>query len=473
MQFSRFGMLLHEYPKLRYLAAGTGFLMMLLGGLLLWANLQFKLLLNTGEVLIVFAGLFVCFMILGGAYLILLAWQGQKQTLKKVRLNRQRIRLTPQGMTLLILMLVFLIASMLSRSNMLILLFSFIAGSFIVNGGMGMKMVKGALVRRRIPAAVMAGEKFAVNIEYTNTNRFRSAWVMVVRDIINHTSETLQAEVLIARILPRQTASTYYDFRPMRRGIYKFGPLEVVTSSPLGMVERGHVFDVQNEITVYPAVGRLTSYWKKERSNAAELVQQKQTRKGVFDDEYHSMREYRPGDNPRAIHWRTTARRNEVMVREFHQSRDDDVLLLLDLWLPHKAQDEHYERVEDAVSFAATICLEQMQQSRDSKFTVLVNGETPLSWSGHSSPLGTDEVLTTLAIATAGTDTSLASWMEEARYYRTGSTSLILVTTRPESELQSLQLLLEAAFDEPVLNVTQVSVDSDLFKSFYLLPELV
>ncbi|QDU81297.1 hypothetical protein Pla110_30380 [Polystyrenella longa] len=460
-----------QNPRQRVWHLTIGFLLVLTGSLLIWANLQLKLLAAGNGLLTLVFSTFVMILLLGGAYLFLQAWQAQKATLKKVRLNRQRVRLTPQGMTLTVMMLVFLIASMLSHSNMMVLMFSFIAGAIVVNGTLGMTMVRNASVKRRVPAGVMAGEKIAVNIEYTNKSRFRSAWVMVVRDTINHQTESLQAEVLIARIMPQKTASAYYDFRPMRRGIYRFGPLEVLTSSPLGMVERGHIFDLEDKLAVYPRTGKLTSIWKKERSHAAELVQQKQTRKGVFDDEYHSMREYRPGDNPRAIHWRTSARRNEVIVREFHQSRDDDVLLMVDLWLPKNPTEHHLELTETAVSFAATVSLEQMQKSRDFQFTLLINGSTMSSWSGRSSPMATEEALNALALAEGGRECELSDWMEEACQYRSPSTSLILATSRPESELQTLHLLLEAALEEPLLNVTIVSVDSKKFSNFFLLPD--
>ncbi|MCA9041894.1 MAG: DUF58 domain-containing protein [Planctomycetaceae bacterium] len=471
MPFSQYRNQQQGNPRRPLLYVALGLLLMVAGSILIWANLQFQLLANKGGMLILISATFIMVMLLAGAYLFLQAWQSQKATVKKVRFNRQRMRITPQGMMLMVLMLVFLIASMLSHSNMMILMFSFIAGAFVVNGALGMTMVRSAEVRRRTPTSVMAGEKLAINIEYTNKSRIRSAWVMVVRDTIHHEEESLQAEVLLARIPSRQTTSSYYDFRPMRRGEYRFGPLEVITSSPLGMVERGHVFDVQDELIVYPRTGKLTTLWKKERSTAAELVQQKQTRKGVFDDEFHSMREYRPGDNPRAIHWRTSARRNELMIREFHQSRDDDVLLMIDLWLPERPDEKHQDLVETALSFGATIAMEQMQQSRDSQFSLLVNGNTTQRWSGRSSPMGIEEVLTTMATSKGGKECELSGWMGEACEFRTPSTSLILVTTRPETELHTLHLLLETAFEEPVLNVTQVSVDSEKFNSFFILPE--
>ena len=85
--------------------------------------------------------------------------------------------------------------------------------------------------------------------------------------------------------------------------------------------------------------------------------------------------------------------------------------------------------------------------------------------------MGTEEVLTTLSRAEGGKEPGLADWVEQAGQYRTPSTSLILVTTRPESELHTLNVLLETAFDEPILNATQVSVAGETFQRYFQPPE--
>ena len=59
------------------------------------------------------------------------------------------------------------------------------------------------------------------------------------------------------------------------------------------------------------------------------------------------------------IHWRTSARRGELMVKEFEQQNEQDLAILIDPWLPRtKASPEQREALEQAISFAATLCLE-------------------------------------------------------------------------------------------------------------------
>jgi uncharacterized protein (DUF58 family) len=76
------------------------------------------------------------------------------------------------------------------------------------------------------------------------------------------------------------------------------------------------------------------------------------------EGEFRSLREYRPGDNPKRIHWPTSARLQKLYVREFERREMPSVLILLDSFVPEDQSAEsagRRERYERAVSFAATL----------------------------------------------------------------------------------------------------------------------
>jgi uncharacterized protein (DUF58 family) len=198
----------------------------------------------------------------------------------------------------------------------------------------------------------------------------------------------------------------------------------------MGLVERGLFIAAQDEIIVFPRLGRLSSRWKRENLLASELVDQQQLRKGVFDDEFHAIREYRSGDNPKAIHWRTSARQTQLMVREFHQSREINVLVLLDLWVPPAASDEDRLRVELAISFAATLCVEQMRHSRDAHLQLGLAGQEVGRWEGRSGPASVEALLEMLALAQAGSQPDWKELRRIAAEHTSSLTRALLVTTR-------------------------------------------
>src|SRR5439155_22974626 len=192
---------------------------------------------------------------------------------------------------------------------------------------------------------------------------------------------------------------------------YWFGPIEWTTHFPLGLVERGLLCDEFAPLIVHPRIGRLTSRWRHDLWNATELTERRTTRAGLFDDEFHRIREFRTGDNPRAIHWRTTARSGALMVREYHQSRDHDLVLLVELWQPPHPTSSDMDRVELAVSFAATVAYDHLRQSREARLQVAVCGTEVFRGDHHSSG---EKLLDHLASAAAISTADVRPLIREA-----------------------------------------------------------
>lgn len=345
-------------------------------------------------------------------------------------LNRNRVLIPREGVAYLTIMVVLFIGALLGRSNMLLLVFALMPGPFVLNGSVTFTMLKRAAVGRNAPRRAMVGELFPVELTLHNRNPVLSAWVMSVRDEVTNTHEHLEPTVLFVRVPPRGSASGHYQLQLMRRGRHELGPVQVATRFPLGLVERARMFNLPGEILAYPRIGRLATGWVRELMTATELVQQTRPRGGMFDDEFHRLREYRPGDNPRAIHWRSSARRNGLIVREFQQNREYNLTIVIDLWQTF-ATAEQTERVELAMSFAATVCLEHFRNSRDSTLQLKCGGRRTSRWEGRSGPVAVEEVLDFFALAESGRATDTAAELQQALETSLPDTRVLLVTTRP------------------------------------------
>ena len=361
----------------------------------------------------------------------LLQW---KADLSKYPQPRNRIALPVPGAFYLTIMSVTLLGAMIGQSNMMMLVFAIMAGPFVVNGWFIFSMLKRTRVSRNAPKSIMAGEAVSVELVFKNRKRLFSSWMMNTSDHISNETELLQAGVLFARIPPRSKQSGHYHLRLMQRGWYRMGPIRVTTRFPLGLVERGLVFDDFAEILVFPRLGRLSPLWNRNKLNAPELVQRREPIRGSFDDEFHRIREYHSGDNPRAIHWRTSARQNELMVCEYFPTRDRNLVVLLDLQLPSRPDEDDLQRVELAVSFAATVCVEHMRQSRQSKVFVASSGEKATVWEGAAGPKGIESLLETLAQIQSGPSPDLQKLIDDSSAQRTSGTRSVLITTRSDND---------------------------------------
>lgn len=371
--------------------------------------------------------------------------------------TRHRSGIPPEGQLYVLIMIMLFIGSMIGRSNPLLLVFTLLWGPFVINAWISFTILKRLSVRRIVPERVMAGEPASVELILRNNKRLLSAWVVLMQDQVTSSREQLRAEVLIQRVPPGAERSTRYRIRLMRRGKYRLGPLTLRTRFPLGLVERGLHVATTDSVIVYPRIGRMTHSWLRRMQYAADLVPQMSPRSGPFDDEFHTLREYRHGDDPRAIHWRTSARRSELMVREFRESRDQRLVVLLDPWLPARPDDDNRDRAELAYSLAASICVHHLHGSRDAHLLVVAGGRPPLRWRSDDGT-GIDGLLEGLALHTPWSDDNIDILIRESQGERGSTSRTVLVTTRPGSVQQFLH---PGANGENAANIEVISADQE------------
>ena len=383
---------------------------------------------------------FVVFIGTVGLAQIAAALSSREGALATPRFGSHRSVFPPEGIVYLLIMGVLFTGAMLTRQNTLLLVFAMMVGPFVVNGSLAFGMLRAARIVRLAPRRAMAGELFGVELSLSNRHPLLSVWMMSVRDEITHDRETLFAEVLFARVGPRAEQVGHYQLRLARRGRYRLGPLLVSSRFPLGLVERSRLFAMPDEVLVYPRIGRLTPLWKGRSQGATELVARPQARAGVFHDEFHRLREFRTGDNPRDIHWRTSARRGELILREYQQNRDVNLAVVLELWRPadKSPSPENVELIERTLSFALTLLIEHGRECRDGTLSLASSGTTIFRWEGQPAVASLESLFDGLALLQPGAAAETSLLLYETLHQSTASTQIVLLTTRPADEIDLL-----------------------------------
>lgn len=192
-----------------------------------------------------------------------------------------------------------------------------------------------------------------------------------------------------------------YALTPPRRGVFELGPLIVELSDPFGLA-RGEVsIGEAQKIIVIPDVESLRSSGLAVTADDGAARVQRFRALGGDDDA--TTRTYRTGDALRRVHWRASAHRGELMVREEEQRSHAEARIVLDTtrhgyrdlrWspLPHEAQSELFEW---AIRITATLALHLEQ----SGFLVQLVETGPRHF---ASPDRADEFLESVASATLG-----------------------------------------------------------------------
>lgn len=346
-------------------------------------------------------------------------------------LRRSRVFIPKEGLVYLVIMIVLFVGSLLGHTNMLMLVFAMLAGPFVINGWATFAMLKRSQVTRVVPRRVMCGELFAVEVTLRNLRPWMSLWMMQARDTVTGAGELLEPTNLFTSVPPNGRQTGHYTLRLRHRGEYRFGPLRLSSRFPLGLIERGQLFAMPDRVLVYPRIGRLTRVAHQQLLGAAELSSERRARSGVFHDEFHHLRDYRSGDNPRAIHWRTSARRGSLILREFEQNREQHLCLLVDLWQPSSGlTTEDRERSEWALSLAATICIEQRRLARDSRLSLYADGQKTFVWEGRATAASLETLFDELAVMQPGPANHTGELWPRAWQNAASSTRFVVLTTR-------------------------------------------
>jgi hypothetical protein len=119
-----------------------------------------------------------------------------------------------------------------------------------------------------------------------------------------------------------------YELHPPRRGLYQIGPLVIEHEDPFGMARSTIAVGMPDRLVVVPAITDLPAGGPTlaDGEGSANLVQRRVT--GNDDD--LTTREYRTGDALRRVHWRASARRGELMVRQEEHRSHPDARIILD-----------------------------------------------------------------------------------------------------------------------------------------------
>lgn len=370
-----------------------------------------------------------------------------------------RVLVPREGLICLGMMLIIAVAALTGGNpdtgNMLLLVFGLMAGGFVLNGWVVVAMLSRVTVSRTLPNSTSAGSLFTVEVSLTNHKRRLSSRLIEVRDLVLGDDVRIEPRVVFVRIAPGGTRSAGYQLSLPRRGLYRFGPLRLSSRFPLGIGERGQSIEQSAELFVYPAIGRLLPAWQQRDRCQPDAPAASSPRYGLLDDEFHSIREYRPGDNRRAVHWRSSARHTSLMVREHQQNRQTELVLLLDLCSSSAASPEDLEM---AISFVATLCTEQAQRSTAGQHRLLIAGQQLQEVDVHGAGAFREAALRSLATCVAVPDPPLQELLRSVTQSYSMSRQLILITPRPDTAREVLSAIAatQQRFDPQLLTRLEI-----------------
>ncbi len=145
-----------------------------------------------------------------------------------------------------------------------------------------------------------------------------------------------------------------------RRGVITVGPLTIGRGDPVGFLRREITWPEEQQIFVHPVTVPVPST---SQGLIRDLEGQPTSDIVDADLSFHAIRDYAAGDSQRHIHWKSTAKTGQLMVRQYEESRRSRIAVLLGL----RHDDEHAseDEFEMAVSAAASLAAQGVRDGRD------------------------------------------------------------------------------------------------------------
>ncbi|AYN41795.1 DUF58 domain-containing protein [Streptomyces dangxiongensis] len=183
-----------------------------------------------------------------------------------------------------------------------------------------------AAARRLSPGRVPAGSEARVHLRMDNVSRLPTGLLML-QDRVPYVLGP-RPRFVLDRVEPGGRREVSYRVRSDLRGRYRLGPLQLRLTDPFGMCELTRSFSAYDTLTVVPRVDPLAPV--RFSGEAQGYGEGRQRSLALAGDDDVIPRGYRYGDDLRRVHWRSTARYGELMVRREEQPRRARCTVLLD-----------------------------------------------------------------------------------------------------------------------------------------------
>jgi uncharacterized protein (DUF58 family) len=249
-----------------------------------------------------------------------------------------------------------------------------------------------AIARQLTPPRVPAGEAARVDLEIINHAPYRSP-LLRLHDSV---SGTRGVHLSLAPLAGKGgTCHGAYRLPTTRRGVLELGPIRIDDIDALGLARRSHRVETRVRLIVHPPIEPVPPI-RVAAGDDPLLGQELKQSLGLSDEEFDGLRDYVPGDDLRKIHWPSSARSDDLQVRQFRPPRHGRLSVVMDTRPP---SDDPYA-VDATASVAGSIAAAVLEagdatriETTDGRMTPLVTGRAQI-----------DSVLEFLALLEGGSD---------------------------------------------------------------------
>ncbi len=233
--------------------------------------------------------------------------------------------------------------------------------------------------------------------------------------------------------------------RAARRGFYEIGPVRATIADGFGIIQRSIRIGETNRLVVYPRYSPVDIFGGRESS---EMLGVRTIGKKGASPDFLRIREYEPGDEVRTIHWRSSAKKGRLMVRELDKEETPSTLVVLNC--ERNANRAGKGVFELGVRAAASVCVSALREGMEVK--LVLHGEEAGVIERGGGPVHYHRILSALAGVEANGSAPLSTVLERLKGEDVGRGALHVVSpTLEDRDADSIARLMRRGLSPRVI----------------------
>ncbi len=279
------------------------------------------------------------------------------------------------------------------------------------------------VIRARGPFHV--GDTLSETITIRNSSRAPKAWIEI-EDNTDIPDVSFRDIASLGIIVPFKSIEMNATLK--RRGEYELGPLVLRTADPFALFPREIVFEGEDVILIYPKIESIPNFAAANIHMTGESSRRQ--RVNVLSTDVSSVREYADGDPVGRIHWLTTARTGNLMVKQFDQGSAGDLWVIFD----QHSEAQAGEGSESTDEYGATIAASTVERYAGSFMPVgyAAHGSLNLVVAPEQSALHRDSIMRHIAASRPVGQVPIIDLLASIDRDLYINTTLVVVTAAPD-----------------------------------------
>jgi uncharacterized protein (DUF58 family) len=288
--------------------------------------------------------------------------------------QKRSIRLTSEGTKFLLFTFGIGLAAINTGNNLFYLLFAMMLSLIVISGLLSEHCLKRLEFHRHVPDLIIANEPTSLTLSVTNRNRHLPSFSLRFCDVVE--GNDVDRGLMIPLLPAQSSVLLSYPLLATKRGRIRIEATRAHTLFPFGLFLKKGRYPMETHLLVSPPIKPLTLRFIDELVSEGQGESIPQRGDGT---QLYNLRLYRPGDDSRAIHWMTTARTSQLIVRETEAEDQRLITVILSTVAPEEC-DALFER---SVTFVASLLSQLTERTYPVRLIVGTVDSGLGSGSGH------------------------------------------------------------------------------------------